>query len=431
MISWFKNIVRSGCPKLYGVVRSVRDELRVRRVAFLYPFVARRLRRKVRRGDRLRVMFIVTEPAKWKCQSVYDVFDRSSNFEPVIGVSVPDIWQRKPLAELRKDYDRCVRFFEEKGLRIERIFDMERGIAHLPRAFGADIVFYPNAVFSVKGQRPVDVASYALTCYVPYYVPNYGDPVSDVLMFNHRVFNFYYLLNDDWVKFYREACGRRFYAGEMLGLGHPMLDGISFSDQVQEGKRCVIYAPHWTIESPATFSPYRYSTFLWNGREILAYAKAHPEFEWVFKPHPGLWNVLVDGGVMTEAERASYYEAWGSVGTAVTSGGYEEVFRKSFAMITDCGSFLTEYASTGKPIIHLISRDNTLVPMGPSKALYDTYYKVHDLSEMYKVFESVLEAGADPLRIKRQDAVRKAKLVGSGAAEAICKHLSLKMLVEG
>ena len=71
----------------------------------------------------------------------------------------------------------------------------------------------------------------------------------------------------------------------------------------------------------------------------------------------------------------------------------------------------------------------SLVPMGPSKALYDTYYKVHDLSEMYKVFESVLEARTDPLRIKRQDAVRKAKLVGSGAAEAICKHLSLKMLM--
>lgn len=414
--------------KIKNLLRPIRDEWRVRRVAFLYPFVLRRLRRKSRRGEKLCVMFIVTEPAKWKCQSLYEVFKKSERFKPIIGVTVPDIWFKKPLSELRGDFERCVDFFVKKGLRVERIFDMMRGVAYPPSKFGADIVFYPNAAFSVKGQRPIDVASYALTCYVPYYVPNYGDPVSDVLMFNHRVFNFHYLLNDDWVKFYREACGCRFYAGKMLGLGHPMLDGMSFSDQSHEGKRCVIYAPHWTIESPAVFSPYRYSTFLWNGREILAYAKSHPEFEWVFKPHPGLWNVLVDGGVMSDAERAGYYADWGKIGSVFTSSGYEDAFRKSFAMITDCGSFLTEYASTGKPIIHLISSANTLVPMGPSKPLYDTYYKVRDLNEMHSVFKSVLEDGLDPLRGKRRDAVGRAKLGGSRAAEAICRQLLELML---
>ena len=100
---------------------------------------------------------------------------------------------------------------------------------------------------------------------------------------------------------------------------------------------------------------------------------------------------------------------------------------KSKALITDCGSFLIEYFVTGKPLIHLISPTVKVQPIPVAKRYFDTWYKVRDLEEMTKTFETVLERGKDPMREGRLAVLSRAGLSDQYAAEKILKYLNLAM----
>ena len=60
---------------------------------------------------------------------------------------------------------------------------------------------------------------------------------------------------------------------------------------------------------------------------------------------------------MTKEEADKYYNEWKALGIFSDGGDYLDLFQSSSAMITDCGSFLTEYFVSEKPMIHLISSE--------------------------------------------------------------------------
>ena len=123
----------------------------------------------------------------------------------------------------------------------------------------------------------------------------------------------------------------------LKAVGSPSLDVIK---DIKSDKNYVIYAPHWTINHENTIA---YSTFKETGKFILEYAQKHPEFNWIFKPHPLLKKALLDNVFMSEEEINSYYSAWESLGQACYNGDYFELFNNSQLMITDCCTFLMEY----------------------------------------------------------------------------------------
>ena len=131
---------------------------------------------------------------------------------------------------------------------------------------------------------------------------------------------------------------------------------------------------------------------------------------------------------MSDEEIEAYYDEWGKLGVACYTGDYTKYFHASRAMITDCASFLIEYACTGKPIIHLISPERRINPMPPSRKLFSTYYQAHDREELTAHLRSVVELGQDPLRTRRWAAVREYRLVGVDAAANILSHLQNEFL---
>ena len=58
---------------------------------------------------------------------------------------------------------------------------------------------------------------------------------------------------------------------------------------------------------------------------------------------------------MTREQVEQYFDEWRAIGSIKEGTSYMELFANSSCLITDCGSFLTEYAFTGKPVIHLVS----------------------------------------------------------------------------
>lgn len=416
MLKIFYRILRS----LFGRIASVSEILAIR---FRYEHVLRELREKTKRGEKLRVAFVFNENAKWKAQTLFDLMKSSDHYSPFIALTLADIDWQLPDYKQKEKYESNRRLLENRGMEVVEAYSFS---AHYPVALDTlkpDIVFYQQPWAVAPNQMPAFVSYSSLTCYIPYFVANYGDFYIDCSQEFHRQLWRYFILNRAW-----ERCfGRRIHcwthAGKLLGLGHPGLDNIMKSKPNETLGETVIYAPHWSISVPGHENFENYSTFLWTGRPILDYAKAHPEIKWVFKPHPTLRQALHRTGVWSDEEIDRYYDEWGRIGTVCQTGDYQELFLHSKCMITDCGSFLTEYFSTGKPLIHLISPTVKLKPLSPSQKMFDSFYKVHKFEELEGLLDQIVYRNSDPKLELRKKILSDMGLDGALAAEKILKYL--------
>ena len=391
-----------------------------------YSAQIERIRGKVSRNEKVRVLFIVNELAKWKASSLYFTLMRHPLFDPLIGLGCPlDVIGSLPsLTDANIKNMRM--WFEVRGYKCVNLYDALKDRILPIEQYKPDVVFYPEVWYNFAAHAPDSISRFALTCYIPYFVPNYVDVFLDCQQDMHRLYWRHFVLNEELAKLYDDATCNRVMAGKFVGLGHTMFDEIKSSIEGTlpvEGRKCIIYAPHWTFNHPNNPSRLHYSTFSEFGNEILQYAQNHREFHWVFKPHPGLYDKIVQSGLMSKSDVDDYYKAWSDIGSVALMAGYAELFAKSYAMITDCGSFLSEYGSTGRPIIHLISPKNDRIPPPVIKRVYDTYYQVRNLMELRAMFKMVLEEGLDPNKEVRFSAIKEAGFCGQDAAKNILDYL--------
>ena len=417
------------CKKVSPVLRVLRAglfkvvaALSALAVRMNYCIVRRRIRNRPA-GTKIRVLFLVNEIAKWKTQSLYDLMEENENYEPVVGVTIADIDRNLSDVEQQAKMDKTVAFFENKGMHTIRLYDAKTKTVADLGPMGIDVIFYQQPYVLLDEQKPQITSFSALTCYVPYYVPDYGSRHFDYEFEFHKNVWRYFILNESLARAYRRFGWLEGYAGKILGLGHPCLDYYHLHGNAFRDDNVVIYAPHWAFAHPKNENLENYSTFLWNGEAILEYAKQHQEFKWVFRPHPSLSMVLKKSGAWSEEKIAAYWNEWSTVGTVSKDDDYQALFMKSKALITDCGSFLLEYFATGKPLIHLISSNVKMQPIAILKPYFDSWYRVHDLTEMEQVFRLVLEQGQDPMREDRCKVLKRAGLTGNYAAKRILDYL--------
>ena len=426
MLQFIKDITRPIRHRVMSLVRSARlaMDVQICRKNFSKQLV--RCRDKIKRGEKIRVMFLVSELSKWKTQSLFERMESSDQFEPFVAVSCRGFWYEHP--EYKSLLDETIKAFQSKGLKYEVVADFNT-MQNIPlKKFRPDIVFYEQPYDWKREYLPITVSRFALTAYVPYYVPtNEIDPLWYVGEF-HRT-NFLYILLNDQIKDALDSyLDPKKYAGQTVALGHTFYDLYGeASESPNDGNGLVIYAPHWAFDHPRNVNSQNISTFLWNGREILAYAKAHPEVKWLFKPHPGLRWRLIESGAWTKDEIEAYYQEWDKIGECYYGDDYVQLFKKSRVMITDCGSFLAEYPPCGGALIHLRSATEKSVLLRSYAKMYDSFYQVHDLKDLYETLDMVVVRGEDPKHNERMQAVRDLKLIGNDAAKNIVDYL-LNML---
>lgn len=270
-------------------------------------------------------------------------------------------------------------------------------------------------------QEPAAMSKYALTCYVPYFIANAGNEIEYGLDFHLQLYR-HYILNNEIYNFYSSKMLNK---GSNLKIaGHPQLDYFFLNreeiDKAQ--KKHVIYAPHWSINVPVE----NYSTFLWNGKYILEFAKSHPEISWVFKPHPILKYRLKNQGIMSENEIEEYWNEWAKIATVYETGDYMDFFKNAYAMITDCGSFLTEFLLTKQPVIHLVS--SSAIPYNPSaEKIVKTYYQAHNVDELENFLKTVIIDKNDYLKEKRLSLLKEMELDNCYAAKNIVDDIKKEL----
>lgn len=378
-----------------------------------------RVLRSLRRAQKIKVIFLVNELAKWKAQSLYELMDKSTRFEPVIALTIREDRLAEP--HQKEFLHTAYKYFVSRGMRCVYAYDFER-MQPIPLSkFQARVVFFQQPWGIPHNQRPVPVSKYALTCYIPYYVPNYGGLELDCLPYFHNDLFRYYVLNQNWADLYAKkmSSGHK----NLVAVGHTMLDYYYLHKNTPHTQDYVIYAPHWSITHPQNPNKENYATFLHNGKEILAFAQQHPEVNWAFKPHPRLKKALRNIG-WTEQQINDYYSAWEKIATCCYDASYMDIFVNSKAMITDCGSFLIEYFCSGKPLIHLISSSILIVPQPFVNEIFDTFYQARSLSQLQQLLTDVVLKGKDPKRQERHLILKKQGLLNNFAAQRTLDDLT-------
>lgn len=374
----------------------------------------------------INVLFLVNEKAKWKAQSLYDLMEKSALFSPLIALTIADIQKNLSNEAHRKIIEENYRYFTQKGMKTLVAYDLQKGKALSLRKFNSPIIFYQQPYNLPKIQDMKETSKFALSCYIPYYLPDYKNFELDCdKTFHQNLFRFY-VLNKELEEIYKNHLNLNHIDNRnIFGLGHPTLDSITtaLENNITDGEY-VIYAPHWSICHKNNPNSINISTFNFYGKSILNYAKNHPEIKWFFKPHPTLKDTLLKIGEMTKAEIDDYYAQWEQIGKCCYDSDYIELFCNSRTLITDCGSFLVEYFCTGKPIIHLKSPYCTNIPYPQTQKIFDTFYKVHNADELYMYLEELLEKNNDYKKEERYTVLKKCNFLNSNAAENILNNLT-------
>lgn len=348
--------------------------------------------KRLKKKEVLKVVFYVYDSCKWKCQKIYDEMIEHSKFEPTVVVTRNSAKNSdNPSYQTEEEVLETYNFFKKRGASVELGYDFEKN-KHIPfKNFEPDIIIYQHPWYVETSQGPVVCSKFALTAYVPYDIPTTTMPSEYNLRFYQYVENFY-VIDEKIKKFYAPLMGNK--GVNLKAVGAPSLDLVKNS---KSDKNYIIYAPHWTINHEKTIA---YSTFKENGKFILEYAQKHPEYNWVFKPHPLLKKALIDNNFMSKNEVEDYYSAWENLGLACYSGDYYEIFNNSKLMITDCSTFLIEYLMTGKPLINLVSK-NAVEFNDFAKDAIKYFYNPKDNKELEYVLNSIILKNKDELEKER------------------------------
>lgn len=377
-----------------------------------YAEVLERLKSK---KGKYKAVFLVSENQKWNWQSVYDDMLKSDDFEPLILIT--NMYEKRKknikLSEttLQENYD----FFASRNMKVEFAYDAQTD-EYLPLSdFGADFIFYQQPWNIHPVQSIEETSKYALSCYVPYGIP-VCEIGSEYDIDFYRMVWAYFEINNEMYDFLEKKDID--LVKNHIVAGHPKLD--TYFEKIKENNEdnYIIYAPHHS------FFPVHLNlaTFQWNGEYILQYAKEHPEFKFVFKPHPWLKATLIKRNIMTKQQAEKYYEEWEKVGIYCDDADYFNIFKKSRMMVTDCASFLIEYFPSGHPVIHLRTHNSpSFIPM--VQKITDCYYQAYNLQDLKGLFNQLLEKEEDSLKEKRLNTISEMNFSGEKTSARILKYL--------
>ena len=134
---------------------------------------------------------------------------------------------------------------------------------------------------------------------------------------------------------------------------------------------------------------------------------------------------------MNRDEIDHYYNAWSALpnGAFVDDTEYFTLFRKSDALITDCGSFLAEYLPTKKPILYLKNQNKTAGYNEVGEKLISSYYHAKNNKEIKNFIDEVVVREID---VKKKSRLSNLHLVQpnlDGAGKFIVNYIENELSV--
>lgn len=133
------------------------------------------------------------------------------------------------------------------------------------------------------------------------------------------------------------------------------------------------------------------------------FALKHPEYKWIFKPHPNLRNTLYQDKRYGKEFADKYFETWKAIGEIKEKGNYFKEFANSDMLITDSCSFLLEYMPTQKPIIRFTNKNSKVKFSDFGKKIAQGLYQVYNFQDFVNKFNEIMKNNNDPIAQKRKE----------------------------
>ena len=349
------------------------------------------LRDKYRRNEEINVLFILTSEAKFSFSSVYKALEKNDRFNVsifIFGEYFNDNDFMSEISEIQSFYNKLKR----QGYNVIWGYDSNNQSISIEE-YAPDIIFY-NAPYLVNrdgNQLIYNMICNHLACYLPY-----GIEISNEFEYHFEHKN----ILPAWIQFVssRQAydlCANNAFSNGLNAVlsGNPIFDEyknehLDVPEQLLNGNKNVIYAPHWSIATWHNTSTFHLQyEFFENLRE------KNPAVNFVFKPHPRLEaeirvrSLRGEKGIPNIQKYKEYCERWNrSVnGIVVTDSSFVDLFKVSDCLITDSYSFLATWLQTEKPCIFLTN------PQGDPDYFKYYYGFVHSIIEAYYVCGNEME----------------------------------------
>ena len=347
----------------------------------------------------IKVIFLVNQNQKWKCDSLYKELEKDEYFEPIIVVLPLNNGSNTIKQQLQTN----INFFRSKKMKNLVAIDIGRDNHTGLISYKPDIIFYQQPWHIYKLDKIEYTSRYALTCYVPYFISVTKDDWHTYHHFHKLLWRFFtdFKLNTNQLKKLYDKKNKT-----LVPSGHPNLDYYCEYKIKPPGEiKKIIFAPHHSFEQVQ--NSLKLATFNWSGDPILEFARNNPEINFILKPHPRFKGAIIQNGIRTKEQIEDYFTAWESLDNCqiYDKGDYLDLFTASDLLITDCGSFLVEYLFTGSPVIRLASKNNVgYNALG--NLIIQNYYTAEDKDQLLMQLQRIITNGEDPLREKRLECLK-------------------------
>lgn len=394
----------------------------------VYNFI--RERQKKRNSGKKRVAFLCQYIPAWnKTQPVYEIMKKDPRFE-VFLICVPSGIRDQELTDPDTEENDTYDYFIQHGFDAINALTGKNQWLDLEK-LDLDYVFYsrPYNSYMPKPYISTRVSRYAKICCL-IYAMSMTKPVLEVVLNKEFFRNVYY---------YFAECA---YAGKVnqeqlrlthkLGLQKTLYYGMPALAQIldAEGEENsawefskndfkVMWTPRWTTDlklGGTNFFKYK--------EALLTYAGEHGDMDFLFRPHPLMFDNFIRTGEMAEEEVRMYQTRVEKLPNVSfdREQEYGATFWKSDVLISDVSGILPEYFVTGKPLIYCAS-NMILEPTDMSIRMFEGCYVVETQEELFSCLEE-LKNGRDVLREKRQEIIKELFGDSKEAASRIVEELA-------
>lgn len=362
--------------------------------------LAEELKLKYKNGDKIKVAFLVHWTSSWSSECIMQKMMVDSVFEVSIIVAPVTIYNdermrivyNQNLAEIKEKYSQKVEIREALDIKTGKIID---------RLEDCQIVFIPS------NDEKIEFPEYKiynilknkiLPCYVcyAYYAVKDDGIYSDTYNLCWKVF----VENKLNLKDLEQR--QPLKGANAVVSGYPKADLFYGLKKSVSNRKKIIIAPHHSIHGYGL-----QSQFLKYSELFLKLPELYPDIDFIFRPHPLLYDTLVQPQYWGEEKTKLYYQKMSSYRNCIydTTSDYYQTFIDSDGIIHDCGSFLPEYLFTENPPCYLLRDENVVDEYFGKfgKECLANYYCAFNKDEITNYIENVVILENDPMKKAREN----------------------------
>lgn len=381
----------------------------MRRTGLQYVISGKRTRRKVKQGEKVKVVFICQVPYIWGCmESVYEAAIKDERFEATI-LAIPNNWDTEEISF--EAYDFCT----EKGYQVINAYDSSNNSFFDLEKFEPDYVFFPRPYdyYLPLHYRSGSVSKYSKTCYIGYGYVAEGGEVLETCYDRAFTSNCYFVFaeNDST----REYSVSNHKLSVILGLRRIVKTPFPRFDLLFKWNNCepehwiikkenvnkrIIWTPRWTTdEALGGTNFFAYKDF------FLDYAKRHVDCEFLFRPHPLAFKHFIECGKMTQEQVDEYKRICQEMENIQLDERkeYLDSFASADILVSDMSGVVEDFLVTGKPLVFCSYNQEF---NKASERLLEAFYIPHNVEELTQILEKLIR-DEDPKKELRKKLVEE------------------------